>query len=234
MKAFLLTAGLGTRLLPITKTTPKCLVEIGGKPLIHWWFDAMEQAGVTEVLINLHHLPKQVKDYVTKINTAIKVNYFMEEVLLGSAGTLRANYDFVKEEDHFFIIYSDNLSSMKLKDLYSFHQGQAHLFSMALFNSNNPTACGIAVLDSKKTIIDFVEKPTHPKSPLANAGIYIAHPSIIELIPKNKIPADIGFDLLPQLINHMSGWENEDYLIDIGTHANLAKARAEWPLQAGL
>jgi mannose-1-phosphate guanylyltransferase len=231
MKAFLLTAGLGTRLMPITNTLPKCLVEIGGKPLIHWWFDAMEQAGITEVLINLHHFPQQVKDFVTNFETSIKVDYFMEETLLGSAGTLLVNYDFVKNEKSFFIIYSDNLTSIKLKDFFEFHSAQAHLFSMALFTTSNPTACGIAALDAKKTIIDFVEKPTNPTSHLANAGIYIAHPSVIKLIPANKIPADIGFDLLPQLINQMSGWENNDYLIDIGTHVNLAKARKEWPLR---
>ena len=102
---------------------------------------------------------------------------------------------------------------------------------MALFTSNNPSDCGIVGLDSHKNIIDFVEKPTNPTSNLANAGIYIAHPSVIKLIPTSKIPADIGFDLLPQLINQMSGWENDDYLIDIGTHVNLAKAKAEWPLK---
>jgi len=232
MKAFLLTAGLGTRLLPITNTIPKCLIEIGGKPLIHWWFDAMGQAGITEVLINLHHFPEQVKDYVQTIDTSIQVHYFMEKTLLGSAGTLLANYDFVKNEKSFFIIYSDNLSSIKLKDLFDFHSNQKHLFSMALFTTSHPTACGIAVLDAQKTIVDFVEKPINPISNLANAGIYIAHPSVIKLIPTSKTPADISFDLLPLLINQMSGWENDDYLIDIGTHVNLAKARAEWPLKA--
>ena len=106
MKAFLLTAGLGTRLMPITNTLPKCLIEIGGKPLIHWWFGAMQQAGITEVLINLHHFPQQVKDFVTTIETSIKVHYFMEETLLGSAGTLLANYDFVKNERT--IMYTQN------------------------------------------------------------------------------------------------------------------------------
>lgn len=229
MKAFLLTAGLGTRLLPITNTTPKCLVDIAGKPLIHWWFNTMEAAGIKEVLINLHHLPDQVMDFVNSLTTPIKVTYFFEASLLGSAGTLRANYDFVKEEDCFFIIYADNLTSIPLKDLYQFHLGQSHPFTMALFTTRTPSSCGIAALDDHKTIIDFVEKPTNPISNLANAGIYLAHPSIIKMIPDDKMPADIGFDLLPLLVNKMSGWKTSDYLIDIGTHENLAKARLEWP-----
>lgn len=63
----------------------------------------MGQAGITEVLINLHHFPEQVKDYVQTIDTSIQVHYFMEKTLLGSAGTLLANYDFVKNEKVFLL-----------------------------------------------------------------------------------------------------------------------------------
>lgn len=229
MKAFLLTAGLGTRLLPLTQTTPKCLIDIAGRPLIDWWFDAMEKAEVTEVLINLHHLPDQVRAHVNAINTPIKVTFYFEATLLGSAGTLKINADFIKNEDCFYIIYADNLTSIHLKDLYQFHKSQQHPFTMALFVSDTPSHCGIAALDDKGTVVDFVEKPASPKSNLANAGIYIASPSVIALIPE-KNPADIGFDLLPQLVNKMSGWKTNSYLIDIGTPENLAKARAAWPL----
>ncbi len=230
MKAVLLTAGLGTRLLPITETTPKCLIDIAGRPLIDWWFDAIEKAGVTEVLINLHHLPDQVRIHVNTLNTTIKVHFYFEENLLGSAGTLKKNFDFVKNEDCFFIIYADNLTSINLNDLLQFHKSQSHLFTMALFETNTPSSCGIATLIENGTVIDFIEKPKEPKSNLANAGIYVASPSVIELIPENKLPVDIGFDLLPLLVNKMSGWKTNSYLIDIGTHDNLAKARNEWPL----
>ena len=60
MKGFLLAAGLGTRLRPLTENTPKCLLRIDGVPLIDGWLDAFEKAGVDEVLVNLHHLPDLV------------------------------------------------------------------------------------------------------------------------------------------------------------------------------
>ena len=104
MKAFLLTAGLGTRLHPITLTLPKCLVPIAGKPLINWWFESMQKAGVTEVLINLHHLPDLVMAHVNALDTNIQVTYAYEPELLGSAGTLRANKSFVQDQKAFFII----------------------------------------------------------------------------------------------------------------------------------
>ena len=228
MKAFLLTAGLGTRLHPITLHTPKCLVDIAGRPLIDWWFDSMELGGVTEVLINLHHLPDQVTEHIQQLETPVKVTFFYEEVLLGSAGTLRANRDFVKDEKAFFIIYGDNLTSLKLAELYQYHIEHPHPLTMALFRTSRPKSCGIATLDENGTVISFIEKPEAPTSDLANAGIYVATAAIFDKIPADKTPCDIGFDLLPALTGNMGGWETRDYLIDIGTMENLEKARKDW------
>jgi len=230
MKAFLLTAGLGTRLHPITHTLPKCLVPIAGKPLINWWFESMQQAGVTEVLINLHHLPHMVMAHVNALDTPIKVEFVYEPVLLGSAGTLRANKSFVQDQKSFFIFYGDNLTNTSLSNLYNFHASQSHGFTMALFETNNPTGCGIVSLNNDFTVTYFEEKPANPTSNLANAGLYVASPAVIDLIDSAKSPADIGFDLLPLLVGKMSGIKINDYLIDIGTHKNLEKARQDWPL----
>jgi mannose-1-phosphate guanylyltransferase len=229
MKAFLLTAGLGTRLHPITITLPKCLVPIAGKPLINWWFESMQKAGVTEVLINLHHLPDMVMAHVNALDTSIKVKFSYEPVLLGSAGTLVANKNFVEGEKSFFIFYGDNLTNSSLSGLYDFHTSQPHNFTMALFETNDPKNCGIVSLDNYGSVVDFEEKPAHPVSNLANAGLYVASPAVIEMIDSAKTSADIGFDLLPLLIGKMSGYKINDYLIDIGTHKNLEKARLDWP-----
>ena len=230
MKAFLLTAGLGTRLHPITHTLPKCLVPIAGKPLINWWFESMQKAGVTEVLINLHHLPDMVMAHVNTLDTPIKVEFVYEQILLGSAGTLRANKSFVANEASFFIFYGDNLTNTSLSNLYNFHDSQSHAYTMALFETNNPSGCGIVSLNSDATITSFEEKPANPSSNLANAGLYVASPTVIDLIDSAKTPADIGFDLLPLLVGKMRGYKINDYLIDIGTHKNLEKARQDWPL----
>jgi mannose-1-phosphate guanylyltransferase len=101
---------------------------------------------------------------------------------------------------------------------------------MALFETNNPTGCGIVSLNSDATITSFEEKPANPISNVANAGLYVASPAVIDLIDAAKTPADIGFDLLPLLVDKMSGYKINDYLIDIGTHKNLEKARQDWPL----
>ncbi len=226
-KAFLLAAGLGTRLRPLTDSTPKCLVPICSKPLLGWWIDLMEGYGIEEVLINLHHLSEQVKSFVQSYPAKIRFQFYYEEKLLGSAGTLRENKEFVKNEDAFYILYADNLTNYNLTLFSEFHRKKNQLLTMALFETDNPKACGVAELDKEDTIISFEEKPKDPKSNLANAGLYIAKPDIIDMIPNLEI-TDIGFHLLPRLTGKMAGWKSSDYLIDIGTIDNLNIANKEW------
>lgn len=227
MKAFLLAAGLGTRLKPLTDSIPKCLVNINNKPLLAWWIQLFEKHGVGEVLINLHHHSEKVRTYIESLDTKIKFQFFFEKKLLGSAGTLRENKNFVKDEKHFFICYADNLTNYDLSGFLEFHKKNTNPFSMALFRTDTPTTKGIALLNENNVIIDFEEKPKIPKSNLANAGLYISSPEILEMIPEYEV-TDIGFHLLPQLIGRMNGWKTEDYLRDIGNPSDLAKAEKEW------
>jgi NDP-sugar pyrophosphorylase family protein len=98
---------------------------------------------------------------------------------------------------------------------------------MGLFKTPAPSACGIALVNNEGLITDFEEKPENPKSNSASAGIFISSPGVLDIIPE-KETADVGFDLIPHLVNRMNGWQVKDYLIDIGTHENLQKAEADW------
>ena len=85
MKAFLLAAGLGTRLRPLTDSVPKCLVRVGGHPLLELWLDTFRAAGVDEVLVNLHHMPEQVRSHLAAHRGKPQVRTSYEPTLLGSA-----------------------------------------------------------------------------------------------------------------------------------------------------
>jgi mannose-1-phosphate guanylyltransferase len=127
MKAFLLAAGLGTRLRPITDSTPKCLLPVGGRPMLDIWLDALAKAGVSDVLLNAHHLADQVEEHVAARVGAPTVHLVVEPELLGSAGTLRANRDFVIGEDMFLAINADNLTDFDLGVLIDAHRPAARL-----------------------------------------------------------------------------------------------------------
>lgn len=231
MKAFLLAAGYGTRLKPITDTVPKCMVPIRGHPLLGWWLKLLREHGVKEVLINTHYLPEPVWSFIEAYNfeqTGLTVFESYEPDLLGSGGTIRANRAFVEGEDSFLICYADNLTDADLTDFLLFHKEHSAPLSMALFRTSTPEQCGIAELDEERRIVKFTEKPEYPKSNLANAGMYIADERIFNFLDPSKTPLDFGKDVLPMLVGQMYGWNTKGYLIDIGTMENYTRANGEW------
>lgn len=228
MKAFLLAAGVGSRLRPITEKIPKCLVPIDGHSLLYYWLKLFEQHGIEEVLINLHHLPELVFQFLEENSFDLTVHTVFEQELLGSAGTIRNNFDFVCKESDFLICYADNLTNMNLTRMIDFHQLKRPILTLGLFHANDPAKCGIAEVDENDTVINFVEKPANPVSNLANAGVYIANHEIWHYLP-DRYPADLGFDALPQLVGKMNGYFIQEYFIDIGTVENYKRACREFP-----
>jgi mannose-1-phosphate guanylyltransferase len=227
MKAFLLAAGLGTRLRPITDRTPKCLLRIGGTPLLDIWLDMLAKAGVEEVLVNTHHLAHLVRAHVSARIGPPVVHLADEPVLLGSAGTLRANRDFVADEEMFLAINVDNLTDFDPGVLIKAHRSDSAIATLSLFRAARPSECGIVEVD-KGRVVGFVEKPADPPSDLANAGIYAFHPTVLDEIA-GPTPKDIGYDLLPLLVGRAQAVTLDGcYFIDIGTPAALRRAAAEW------
>ncbi len=227
-KAFLLAAGPGTRLQPLTNDTPKCLVPIRGAPLLRLWLDLCAGHGIGEVLINTHHLAHAVERFAREYAGPVRVRLFHEPALLGSAGTVRANRDFVSDQESFFVIYADNLSTVDLSALRAFHGGHRGLLTVAVFRAEDPRGCGIAVLDASNRITAFVEKPAEPPSPWANAGVYLARHGLFDLLPGDGF-ADFGFHVLPRAVGRMYAFPVAGYHRDIGTPDAYRRAQEEWP-----
>lgn len=184
---------------------------------------------ISDVLINLHHLPDVVREYVEHFHSShpdLRIVLFYEEELAGSAGTIKANARWIEDEQEFLIAYADNLTNANLTKLIQFHQSKDTVLTMGLFRTDYPRECGIASLDDSGLIVEFVEKPKNPRSHLANAGIYVATPRLLDHIPEGF--ADLGHDVLPKLAGKMYGCEIEGYVRDIGTMENYRKAQAEW------
>jgi mannose-1-phosphate guanylyltransferase len=231
VKAFLLAAGVGSRLRPMTDTKPKCLMDIGGRPLLDMWLDAFDQAGVGEVLVNLHHLPDVVRGHLAGRTGPPRVRTFFEPELLGSAGTLLANRHWVEDEEFFLACYADNLTDFELRSLIQAHREQGAAATLAVFHSENPSAGGVVELDAAGLVIGFAEKPSEPVSDLTNAGMYAFGPGVIDEI-EDRLPADIGYDLLPRLVGRARAVLVEGYFRDIGTTNAYRRAREEWPARA--
>jgi mannose-1-phosphate guanylyltransferase len=227
MKAFLLAAGLGTRLRPLTNDTPKCMLPIGGRPLLDIWLDAFDRAGVTEVLVNLHYLPEAVRRHVEQRSQPPQVHMFYEPELLGSAGTMLANRAWVQDEEMFLAAYADNLTDFDLGKLVDGHKRGGSVATLAVFHADEPSACGIVETDASDLVVGFVEKPSHPVSNLANAGMYVFSPRVLDEI-EGSGPKDIGYDLLPRLVGRARAVLVDGYIRDIGNVAAYRRAQEEW------
>ncbi len=227
MKAFLLAAGLGTRLRPITDSTPKCMLRIGDRPLLGIWLDALAKAGVHEVLVNLHHHAPVVRSHVAARSGPPAVRMVEEQELLGSAGTLLANRSFVDGEEMFLAVNADNLTDFDLGVLVDAHRDGGAIATLSLFRAPRPSECGVVDVEDGR-VVGYVEKPADPPSDLANAGMYAFHPSVLDVIAGPR-PKDIGYDMLPRLVGRARAVTIDGcYFIDIGTPAALERARDEW------
>jgi mannose-1-phosphate guanylyltransferase len=215
VKAFLLAAGLGTRMGEITRTTPKCLLPVGGRPLLGRWFDLLARFGVDAVLLNTHHLADQVQDFVERDAPPLVVELAHEPELLGSGGTLAENRAFVRGDDAFLVVYADNASRVDLGALIAAHRpGDAA--TLGLFRVPDPETRGVVELDAGGIVVDFAEKPEKPRSDLAWAGLLVGTPALVEALPA-RAPCDLGHDVLPRLLGRMRGVEIDGYHRDVGT-----------------
>jgi len=228
MKAFLLAAGHGTRLRPITDTIPKCLAPICGTPMLRIWIEICRSAGVDEVMVNLHTHADVVRAWLNANSNGMRIGLAEEPTLLGSAGTLLANRDWIASESFFWILYADVLTNTSLSRMREFHLLHHPAATLGLYQVPDPSRCGVVTFDEQMVIREFVEKPTDPKSSWAFSGIMIGTPELLKRIP-SRYPVDLGFDVLPQLAGQMLAYPISDFLLDIGTLDNYKRAQNTWP-----
>jgi mannose-1-phosphate guanylyltransferase len=228
VKAFLLAAGHGTRLRPLTNTIPKCLVPIRGVPMLNIWLEVCRRSAISEVLVNLHAHAEAVWAALSEHPSRLKVRISEEPVLLGSAGTLLANREWVASEPSFWIFYADVLTNEDLTAMLRAHESRRPVATIGLYKAKDPSRCGVVAFDDQLLVREFVEKPANPKSNWAFSGVMIGTPDLIDAIPP-RTPLDLGFDVLPRLQGRMLAYPMTNYLLDIGTMENYETAQTTWP-----
>jgi mannose-1-phosphate guanylyltransferase len=228
MKAFLLAAGNGTRLRPLTDNVPKCLLPIQGIPLLEIWLNNCKAAGINDVLVNTHAHAEAIRQFASEQRTGVRILIVEEPELLGSAGTLVENREFVVEENSFFVLYADVLTNVDLRRMLGFHQQKRLPATLGIYQAPDPTRCGIVITDKNAIIQEFVEKPERPASNWAFSGVMIAGPDLFDYLPTQR-PADLGFDVLPKMVGNMAAYKISEYLLDIGTLSNYQDAQRSWP-----
>jgi NDP-sugar pyrophosphorylase family protein len=234
-KAMVLAAGEGTRLRPLTLTTPKAMVPIGGRPLLAHTLAWLKKYGITEIGINLHYLGQNIIDYFGDgAAYGLKITYSQEPALLGTAGGVK-KLESLFHGSRFAVIYADVLAEFDLNAMATFHFKNGSFATLALSSVPNPNQKGIVELDNQSRILNFTEKPLQgtEKSNLASGGIYILEPEVLDYIPSTG-PADFGFDIFPALLNQgrpLYGYvlPPSAYLLDIGSLEKYRQANEDYP-----
>jgi mannose-1-phosphate guanylyltransferase len=196
--------------------------------LLEIWLRNCKAAGITDVLVNTRAHTEAIRKFAAEQKTGVRIRIVEEPELLGSAGTLAENRDFVAGEESFFVLYADVLTNVDLRRMLVFHTQKRLPATLGVYQVPDPSRCGIVTMDENAVISNFIEKPMHPESNWAFAGVMIAGPAFFDFLP-NRRPADLGFDVLPKMTGNMAAYPIAEYLLDIGTIANYHHAQESWP-----
>jgi mannose-1-phosphate guanylyltransferase len=228
MKVLLLAAGLGTRLRPITNTIPKCLVPIGGRPLLGIWLERLSDAGFGPFLVNTHYFPEKVEEFLGGLVGKYDVQSVFEPVLLGTAGTLLQNIRFFDGQDA-LIVHADNYCLADFRAFQQAHETRPSSCEMTMmtFRTSTPESCGIVNLDEANIVQQFHEKIKNPPGNLASGAIYLLSGAMIEKIKKSfpKNTSDFSTEIIPKFLGKILSYETSAPLIDIGTPLSLEHAQ---------
>jgi bifunctional UDP-N-acetylglucosamine pyrophosphorylase/glucosamine-1-phosphate N-acetyltransferase len=188
MKAVLLAAGEGVRLLPITATRPKHLIKAGGKPILQFCLEAVKNAGINDAMIVTHYMGDAIRKYFgAGKKLGLHISYVEQKAVLGTGDATAVAEPYV--DDDFVLVYGDLLFGLNaVKNvLQSFEQGKTAAV-IGVVPVDNPESYGIVELDEKKRVKRIVEKPAAGKarSNLANAGVYVFSHEVFDKIRQTK------------------------------------------------
>lgn len=232
MKAMVLCAGFGTRLGDLTKETPKPMLPLLGRPLLSYILAHLRDQGIKEIAVNLHFRPEAVQDYFgdgRKIG--VRLEYFAEPMLLGTAGGLKNAERFFGGDEPFLVHYGDILTDQDFRPMLQAHQEHGALVTMLTHRREKSNS--VVVLDADHRVTHFLERPdeatrkTLAASPWVNSGICICEPALLANIPAGVL-CDLPRDVFPPLISTRRVFSHplSGYRCAIDSPQRLAEAQA--------
>jgi NDP-sugar pyrophosphorylase family protein len=199
----ILGAGIGSRLDPLTRSLPKPLVSIVGKPVMGHLIDLLKRHGVTEIMVNVQYLGHKIRETIGERYAGVPVRYSVEEALCGDAGGVKRVEGFFRtgDDDTFLVIGGDDLTDTDIGRVVSAHKDKNAMATLAVTPVDDPSEYGIVVQDDAGFITRFQEKPKAGEafSNLANTGIYVFNRRVFDYIPEGQF-FGFGNDVFPALM----------------------------------
>ncbi|MCX6438001.1 MAG: NDP-sugar synthase [Actinobacteria bacterium] len=216
----LLVGGFGTRLMPLTRHTPKPMLPVAGLPVTEHQLAMARSAGITTVVLATSYLSEVFIPYFGDGSEfGMKLLYAVEKEPLGTGGAIRNAADLLGRDESIVIFNGDVLSSHNLRGQIDFHEKNRADVTLHLTNVEDARAYGCVPTDSTKRVTAFLEKMENPPTNTINAGCYVFSPSVIDEIAPHSV-VSIERETFPHLVSsgkRVFGYLDQSYWLDIGT-----------------
>ena len=224
-KVILMVGGLGSRLRPLTKTTPKPMLPVGGKPILQTIVERFASYGFIDIVMCVNYKSKVIEDYFGDGSKfGVNIEYILEDKRMGTVGAL----SLLEKNPHepFFIMNGDLLTNINFEHMCNFHIKNDATATMCVREYDFQVPYGVVNIE-KDQVNSIVEKPVH--NFFVSAGIYMLNPECIELIPKDEFyDMPTLFEKLIELNQKTMSFHLKEYWLDIGRIEEYEKANKEY------
>jgi NDP-sugar pyrophosphorylase family protein len=230
VKAVVLVGGQGTRLRPLTLTTPKPLLPIANVAFLERQLTWLGCHGVDEVVLSLGYLPEAFMEHFADDRFGdIKLRFVVEHEPLGTAGGIRFAAEGIDER--MLVCNGDVLTDLDLDALLRFHVEREAAATIALTQVGDPSAFGVVPTRADGEVVAFVEKPPRGQAPTnwINAGTYVLEPDVIDSIPP-RFTVSIERETFPRMLDspgRLYAMQSHAYWLDIGTPQKYLEAQRD-------
>jgi NDP-sugar pyrophosphorylase family protein len=227
----ILAAGLGTRLLPLTREIAKPAIPFVNRPLIRYGLDWLVQNGIDEVVINLHHRPQSVLSAIREHPWPLEIHFSREPTLLGTAGGLKKAEKHFSDET-FVMINSDSLFEIDLAGPLTYHRERQALATMVLRAKSHEDSYGTVRMDGEGRLIEIGGRaqPQGEGEGYVFTGIHLFESEIFEWIPPNCF-FEINHGVYPRLIREgrrVFGYGTDTFWAEVGSHRTYLQAHSDF------
>ena len=231
MRAVVLVGGEGTRLRPLTLTTPKQMLPVMEQPMIEWVLGQLAAHGIDEAVLSLGYRPDAfINAYPDGSAGGVRLSYAVEPEPLDTAGAIRFAADHAGIAETFVVVNGDVLTDLDITALVDFHRSHRAEATISLTPVDDPSSYGVVPTDSQGKVEAFIEKPPRDEAPtnLINAGSYVLEPEALARIPKGR-RVSIERETFPTLVDAGSLYAlgSDVYWIDTGTPDSYLRAHLD-------
>lgn len=199
---FILAAGTGSRLSPLTDRLPKPMVALDGEPILERNLRTLAAAGYRQIIMNLHHLPGEITGHFGDGSPwGVDIDWSFEPTLLGTAGALLARQPRLRDAT-FLVLYGDNLLECDVTAPLAHHQRCGATLTVTTIDRLEPGQSGVVRSDEDGWITEMLEKPGElvPGPAPVNAGLLVCEPRVLDFVPATP-PSDLAGDVVPAMLS---------------------------------